>query len=163
MRPAGKLREHLARVFAGARLAQYVPVEHHLGVRGNDDGRPHSARGDKLRLSVSKSLHQFRRRFTRDRGLVNSRREHSERQPGIMQNFSAANRSGSKNQFHAVISAKDTTGAANLKLSASPETGKAGMQATPLTPGKGLPRSAAAALHPAAYPEELLVFGKTDL
>src|SRR6266403_4975523 len=101
MRPPGKLREHLARVFAGARLTQYVPVEHHLGVRGNDDGRPYSTRRDKLRFSIRKSLHQFRRRFTRNRSLVYSRREHSERHPSIMQDFSAANRSGSKNQFHA--------------------------------------------------------------
>src|SRR5712672_1815943 len=132
MRPGGKLREHLARVFAGARLAQYVPVEHHLGVRGNDDSWPDSTRRDKLCLSIRQSLHQFRRRFTRNRSFVNSRREHSERQPGIMQNFSAANRSGSKNQFHLAISAKDTTGGPNLKLSASPQTGKAGTQATPL-------------------------------
>src|SRR5882762_358184 len=103
MRPAGKLREHLACVFAGARLAQYVPVEHHLGIRGNNNGRPNSTRGDKLRLSVRKSLHQFRRRFTRDQSLVYSRRQHSERHPSIMQDFRAANRSGSKNQFHAAI------------------------------------------------------------
>src|SRR6266403_66575 len=101
MRPAGKLREHLARVFASARLAQYMPVEHHLSVRRNNNRRPDSTRRDKLRLSIRQSLHQFRRRFTRNRSFVNSRREHSERQPGIMQNFSAANRSGSKNQFHA--------------------------------------------------------------
>jgi len=78
-----------------------------------------------------------------------------------MQDFSAANRSGSKNQFHLAISAKDTT-AAEFEAFGFAQTGKAGMQATPLTPGKEVARSAAAALHPAACPEVLLVFGETD-
>src|SRR4029077_16294232 len=45
-------------------------------------------------------LHQLRRRFPRHGSFIHRRRKHHKRQPGITQNFGAANRSGGKNQLH---------------------------------------------------------------
>jgi hypothetical protein len=97
---AGKLFEHVTRIIRGAGLAENETVERNDSVRGDDDRRTDSARGNEFGFCFGEPLNVFVGGFTGERGFVHRGREHNKREASIAKDFGAACGGGSKNQLH---------------------------------------------------------------
>ncbi len=105
---AGKLLEHVARIFGGARLAENFVVEHDNGICGDHNGGTNGTRGYQVGFGEGKTLNECLRRFARIRCFVDGGGENREIQAGIFQNFRATRGRRSKNESHVGLG-KNTT------------------------------------------------------
>src|SRR5882757_8345098 len=97
---AGKFFEHVASVVGGAGLAEDVAFESDFGVGAYNDGGADGARGHEFGFSAGETLNEVLSGFTGVRSFVNGGREHGEGEAGIVEDFGAADGSGSKNEPH---------------------------------------------------------------
>jgi hypothetical protein len=107
VRAAGELFEHAACVVSGARLAEDFAIEDDHSVRGDDDGRADRTGGDEFGFRVGEAEDEVVRRFAGGGSLVDGGGEHGKRNASVAQNFSAAGRSGSENQFHVIFGGEE--------------------------------------------------------
>jgi hypothetical protein len=92
--------EHVTRIVRGAGLAEDETVESNNGVRGDDDRRADSTRGNEFGFCLGEALHVFVGRFAGKGSFVDGGRKHNEREAGIAKDFGAARGGGSEDQLH---------------------------------------------------------------
>jgi hypothetical protein len=97
---ARKFFEHVTRIVRGAGLAQDEAVESNNGVRGDDDRRADSTRGNEFGLCLGEALDVFVGRFAGKGSFVHRGGKYNEREAGIAKDFGTACRCGSKDQLH---------------------------------------------------------------
>jgi hypothetical protein len=97
---ARKFFEHVTRIVRGAGLAEDETVESNNGVRGDDDRRADSTRGNEFGLCFGEALDVFVGRFAGKGSFVHRGRKYNEREAGIAKDFGAACGGGSTDQFH---------------------------------------------------------------
>jgi hypothetical protein len=123
VRAPGKLGEHVAGVFAGARLAEDAALEDDFGVRSDDDGGADGASGHEFRLGVGEALNQVRTRFAGDGSFVDGRGHHGERNPSVAENFRTTRGRGSENELDGRHSKERILHSRELEAKGSPTTG----------------------------------------
>ena len=98
---AGKFFEHVTGVVRGARLAEDVALEGDFGVGADDNGRANGARGDEFGFGEGQTLNEVVGGFAGVGSLVDRGGENGEGETGVVEDFGAADGSGSENEFHA--------------------------------------------------------------
>jgi len=97
---AGKFFEHVTRIVRRAGLSEDEAVESNNGVRGDDDRRADSTRGNEFGLCFGEALDVFVGRFAGKGSFVHGGRKYNEREAVIAKDFGAACRCGSEDQLH---------------------------------------------------------------
>jgi hypothetical protein len=95
-----KSLEHVASVVRGTGFAEDVAFKSDFGIGANDDGGANGASGNEFGFGVSEALDEVVSRFTSVGSFVDRGRESGKREASLMENFGAADGSGSKDEFH---------------------------------------------------------------
>lgn len=96
----GEFRQRIARIIAGAGLAQDLAVENNDGVGCDDDGWSNGARSDEIGFGVRQALDEIVWGFAGNGSFVHGRGQHGERETGVAKDVSASRGSGSENEFY---------------------------------------------------------------
>ncbi len=99
MRHARQRLQHLPRILGRPRLTENLRPNQDRRIRSDHNRRPDRSRRNQLGLRIGKPLHHHFGHFTRNRRLINRRRHHRERIPGVMQNLRPPRRSRRQYKF----------------------------------------------------------------
>jgi len=97
---AGKFFEHVAGVVGGAGLAEDAAFEGDDSIGGDDYGGADGAGGDEFSFGVCEALDMIGGGFLEEGSFVDGGGHHDEGEPGVVENFGAARRSGSEDELH---------------------------------------------------------------
>ena len=103
MGAAGKIFQHVAGIVGGAGLTEDPAFESYDRVGGKDDGGADCASGGEFGFGVSEALDQLAGRFAGEGSFVNGGRHDDEGEARVVENFGAARRSRSEDEFHTNI------------------------------------------------------------